>query len=166
MSARPLIAILAVADDGTIGIDGRLPWSIKEDLQRFKRLTSGHAIVMGRKTFDSIGRPLPDRENYVVTTRPLDQEYARLHAYSSPDRALLEATLVDKTPFLIGGAQLYAELWDQVGAVELTEVHSTFETSGEKTTFQFDRSEFVEVARAKSATHPNVEYVTLERRAA
>lgn len=175
---RPLIAILAIADDDTIGIDGRLPWRTPEDLARFKRLTMGHAVIMGRRTYDSIGKPLPGRCNVVITRRSIEVpefgplvwtsyagEQPILFNASSPDRALRYAAEIDKTPYLIGGGEIYHQLWDYVGKVELTLVHRRFESpAGTKTVFVFDREPFVETARVRSEQHEDVEFVTLERR--
>jgi dihydrofolate reductase len=104
----PLALIVAVARDGIIGRDGALPWHLPEDLRHFKRLTRGHAIVMGRRTFESIGRPLPERRNLVVS-RTLAAPPPGVELFPSLDAALAAARTTDPEPFVIGGAALYAE---------------------------------------------------------
>ena len=101
----PLSIIVAVAENGVIGRDGQLPWRLSRDLQRFKRLTMGHTLIMGRKTYDSIGRLLPGRQTIVVTRNPdweLEGGWVR---HSLP--AALSAAAGDAEPFVVGGASLY-----------------------------------------------------------
>lgn len=159
--ATKLTAILAVADDGTIGKDGALPWRIPEDLQRFKALTSSHAIIMGRRTFDSIGKALPFRRNIVASEA--GARCIGCEVYRTPVDALRAAYETDAEPFLIGGARLYARLWPLVTRVELTEVHRSFDPTG-AVTFAFDRNAFQEVQRDRARDNADVEFVTLERR--
>ncbi len=106
-----LALIVAVAKNGGIGLKDALPWHVPEDLKRFKALTMGHAILMGRKTHESIGRALPGRRNVVITRQPLT--FAGCEVAPSLDAAL---ALVkdDAQPFIIGGAQLYAEALPKV----------------------------------------------------
>jgi dihydrofolate reductase len=129
--------ILARARNGVIGNRGTLPWHLPEDLAHFKRTTMGHAIVMGRKTWDSIGRPLPGRLNLVLTHDPHWQA-AGAQAVSSLPRArqLAEAHYgaadaaggpVKRPVFVIGGAQLYAlALQGTVAAIHLTHIDADF----------------------------------------
>ncbi|HEY8990640.1 MAG TPA: dihydrofolate reductase, partial [Luteolibacter sp.] len=107
MTATPrLIAVVAMTADRVIGRDGTLPWHLPEDLQFFKRTTSGHPIVMGRKTFESIGKPLPKRRNIVLTRDPSWQAPG-VEVIHSPAELLNLPDLGD-TVFLIGGAEIYA----------------------------------------------------------
>lgn len=160
-----LTAILAVSDDGIIGVDGpsgpTLPWRLPADLKRFRSLTTGHAIIMGRKTFDSIARPLPSRTNIVVTRTPSSVKWPEVKVCTSPHKAIGEAGLYDDKPYLIGGAEIYAALWAMVSRVELTEVHLSIGTG---TAFAFDRSGWQETAR-EPGEHDGLKYdfVTLER---
>ena len=120
-----LMTIIVAADqENGIGIDNSLPWRLPEDLAHFKRLTTGHAIIMGRKTFDSIGRPLPNRRNIVVT-RNADWRHDGVDAVASLDEA---RTLVagDAQAFIIGGAQIYQQALNFVDEVVLTRVKSSF----------------------------------------
>ncbi|MES2739799.1 MAG: dihydrofolate reductase [Pseudomonadota bacterium] len=101
-----LTIIVATELAGGIGLQNRMPWHLPEDLAHFKRLTSGHPIIMGRKTFDSIGRPLPNRRNIVVT-RNGQWRHDGVEAAGSLEQAM---ALVGRTPaFVIGGAQIYQQ---------------------------------------------------------
>jgi dihydrofolate reductase len=118
----PIITlIVAAADNGTIGRDNRLPWHLPDDLKRFKQLTLGKPMVMGRKTFESIGKPLPGRQNIVVTR---DANYRRdgvtvVHDVDAAVRAAGDATEI----MVIGGAELFRLFLPRAGRVHLTRVH-------------------------------------------
>jgi dihydrofolate reductase len=159
-----LVAIVAVADNGVIGRDNGLPWRLPDDLKRFKALTLGRPVLMGRRTFESIGRPLPGRQNIVLT---------RDRAWSAPGVAvahtLAEARgLAGAVPeiMLIGGAELYRECWHEVERVELTEVHAA--VAGDARFLDCDLGAFREVARAEHPADDRHEhafsFVTLVRR--
>jgi dihydrofolate reductase len=112
--------IVAVARNGVIGKDGKLPWHLPEDLKRFKALTMGHHIIMGRRTWESIGRPLPGRKSVVVT---------RQRDYSAPGatvvHSLAEAVAAcagDDEAFVIGGEEIYREALASADRIYLTEV--------------------------------------------
>lgn len=110
-----------MADSGVIGRDNTLPWHLPEDLKRFKRLTMGKPILMGRKTFESIGKPLPGRENIVVTR---DTNYHRegvtvVHDLDGALRAAGNAPEI----MVIGGAELFRALLPRAGRIHLTRVH-------------------------------------------
>lgn len=135
-----LTAILARSTDGIIGIEAptgyALPWKLSADLKRFKELTTGHAIIMGRKTFDSIGRrPLPNRLNVVLSRAPIGPLDGGIVWAGSVLDALQSATEVDPSPFVIGGAEVYRQFWPLVTKVEMTEVHTTI---GEGIVFDYD----------------------------
>ncbi|PTD96848.1 dihydrofolate reductase [Pseudothauera lacus] len=144
MSARPeLILIAAVARNGVIGRENTLPWRLKADLAHFKAATTGHPILMGRKTWESLGRPLPGRRNMVLTRRSGWQATgAEVHA--SPAAALAAAAGAEKV-FVIGGAELYRQLIDQADTVMLTEVWA--DVDGDAYFPAFDRVQFEELAR-------------------
>lgn len=114
--------IVAVADNGAIGVKGELPWHISEDLKYFRRQTTGCPVIMGRTTYDSIGRPLPGRRNIVLTSRPGLPE--TVCAVSSPEQAFEAAEPAERC-FVIGGAKLYAQLIGSVDKLYLTRVHTT-----------------------------------------
>jgi dihydrofolate reductase len=117
----PIVA--AVAGNGVIGVDGRLPWHLPGDLPRLKALTLGHVLVMGRKTYDSIGRPLPGRTTVVVTRQPEWSADGVQVASSVPD-ALELASSLDDDVFILGGAEIYAQTIGVTDRMELTEVHA------------------------------------------
>lgn len=118
--------IVAAASNGVIGKDGAMPWRIPEDLKRFKALTMGHPILMGRKTWDSIGRPLPGRENIVITRQKLDLAGATV--VRSLDEALDHARARGATDaFVIGGGEIYQQALPRADVVHLTAVHAAFE---------------------------------------
>ena len=120
-----LSIIVAVSENGVIGRDGDLPWHLSADLKRFKRLTMGHTIVMGRKTWDSIGRPLPGRES-VIISRQLDFQpnYDEVQVVQNLNDALLKSA--DET-FVIGGASIYALALPLADRLYITRVHATVE---------------------------------------
>lgn len=120
MRPARLSAIVAADRDGVIGADGRLPWTLATDLARFKRLTTGHAIVMGRKTFESIGRVLPGRR-HVVLTRDRTWRCDGVEVVAGVDEAL-GAVAADPDPFVIGGGEIYREFWPFVTHLHLTRV--------------------------------------------
>ncbi|MCS6799468.1 MAG: dihydrofolate reductase [Myxococcota bacterium] len=99
---------MAMSRDGCIGRGGRLPWHLPEDLAHFRRTTMGHAVVMGRRTFESIGRPLPGRRNLVLSRNPAYAP-AGVEVCSSLQDALRRAMRSDSMPFVIGGARVYEE---------------------------------------------------------
>jgi dihydrofolate reductase len=122
MSAAPTITlIVAAADNGTIGRDNALPWHLPDDLRRFKQLTLGKPIVMGRKTFESIGKPLPGRQNIVVTR---DANYRRdgVTVVNGVDAAVRAAGGAPEI-MVIGGAELFRLFLPRAGRVHLTRVH-------------------------------------------
>ena len=122
----PLALIAARARNGVIGLDNRMPWHLPEDLAYFKRVTLGKPVVMGRKTFESIGRPLPGRLNIVVTRNP-DWQAAGVQVAHSLDAALaLAAAAAPEEIMLIGGAELYRQALPQADVLYLTEIDAEF----------------------------------------
>lgn len=117
--------IVAMSDDRVIGRGGKLPWHLSADLQRFKRLTMGHTIVMGRKTYESIGRPLPGRTS-VVISRQADYRPEGVHVATSLDAALQRAVDDDEV-FIVGGAQIYEQALPRVDRLAITRVHARLE---------------------------------------
>jgi len=117
--------ILARARNGVIGAGGGLPWRLPEDLQFFKRTTMGHPIVMGRKTWESIGRPLPGRRS-VVVTRNRSFSAAGAEVVHSLDEAVARCADAEEI-FVIGGAQLYADALPRADRLLLTEIHADFD---------------------------------------
>jgi dihydrofolate reductase len=117
-----LIAIAAVSLNRVIGKDGKVPWDIPEDLHRFMKLTSGHTVLMGRKSFESLGKPLPNRRNVVLSSRSIPQ----VETYSSIDSAL-KALRDEEEVYAIGGGEIFAELLDRVDMIRLTLVEQEIE---------------------------------------
>ncbi len=118
-----LTIIVATDKQGGIGINNSLPWHLPEDLAHFKRSTSGHAIIMGRKTFDSIGRALPNRRNIVVT-RNSDWAHDGVEAVTSLQAA--QELLTEDRAFIIGGAQIYQQALSLADQLIITEIQEDF----------------------------------------
>jgi dihydrofolate reductase len=121
-----LSIITAVAENGVIGRDGKLPWIMADDLRWFKQLTMGHTIIMGRRTWESIGRPLPGRR-MIVVTRQSDYHVGdeNVHKVSSLDAALEAAQAAgDDEVFVIGGAELYREALPRATRLYYTQIHA------------------------------------------
>lgn len=156
-----LTLIAAIAKNGVIGIDNRLPFRLPEDLKRFKALTMDHPIIMGRKTWESLPRALPGRHNIVIT-RQCDFAAVGATVVTSLDAAL--ALIGDQSAFVIGGAEIYALALPQATCLELTEVAA--EIAGDVWFPFFDRSQWRETARSKhhdAAANLSYDFVTYLR---
>ncbi|MBO5875411.1 MAG: dihydrofolate reductase [Alistipes sp.] len=116
--------IVAVAENGVIGDKNSLLWHISEDLRNFKRVTSGHPVIMGRKTFESLGRPLPNRKNVVITRQDITIEGCEV--VHSLDEAL-GLFSAEEEVFVIGGAQIYREAMPLADRFYLTRVHHSYQ---------------------------------------
>ncbi len=142
--AKRVVLIAAVADNGVIGADGGIPWHLPEDFAHFKATTLGHTLVMGRATYDSIGRPLPGRTTIVLTRDPDWTAEGVLVAHD-----LAEAlALADDLPgdvYVAGGSDVYAALLDRADEQILTEVHSR--PGGDAFYPEFDRAQWTETRR-------------------
>jgi dihydrofolate reductase len=151
------VIIAAVARNGVIGLEGGLPWHIPEDLARFKELTLGNAVVMGRATFESIGRPLPGRVNVVLTRRP---DWARDDVITahSLEEALSTVAELGVDAYIAGGAEVYAASLEEADRLELTEVD--LEPEGDTWFPEVDWARWQEVSRE---VHPGFSFVTYER---
>lgn len=119
-----LTIIVATDARRGIGINNTLPWRLAEDMAHFKRLTTGHPVIMGRKTFESIGRALPNRRNIVIT-RNSEWHHDGVETASSLPHAI--GLVGQELAFIIGGAQVYAEAIDCADAVIITEIAQTFD---------------------------------------
>lgn len=135
--------IVAMTKDHVIGKDNDMPWHLPEDLKLFKEKTSGHIIAMGRKTYESIGRPLPNRENFVITRSGKDIEGCKV--FSSVEECLKAAKEYDKKLFFIGGGQIYADVVDMVDELHISYVKEDYE--GDTYFPKFDKSRW-EIAEA------------------
>lgn len=160
-----LSLIYARAANGVIGKDGAMPWHLPEDLAHFKRLTQGHPVIMGRKTWDSLParfRPLPGRANIVVT-RQADWNEIGAQRASSLREALSMAEQTDSEAWIIGGAQIYAQALPLASRVEVTEIGRDFD--GDAHAPQLG-PEWQEVARSRHMGSGGLpfSFVTYERR--
>ena len=170
MASPEIVLIAAVADNGVIGSHGALPWRLKSDMQRLKAMTLARPVVMGRKTFVSIGRPLPGRTNIVVTRDAGFRGRGAVVTNSFTDaRAVALGDALRRSAgeiAVIGGAEIYAQWMDCADRLEITEVHARPE--GDTRFAAIDASIWVEVARER---HPagkddsaDFSYVTYRRR--
>jgi dihydrofolate reductase len=159
MSGPDIVAIAAVARNGVIGAGQDIPWRIREDWQRFRRRTTGHVLIMGRKTFDSIGRPLPGRTTLVVSRDP-GWRHDGVEVAASVTAALdLAARAEDQTVFVAGGGEIYRAAWPHLTGLEITEVDA--EPAGDVTFPVISAEEWQEVARER---HESYDFVTYRRR--
>lgn len=157
----PLTLVAAVADNGVIGADGDIPWRLPADFAHFKALTLGHVLVMGRATYESIGRPLPGRTTIVLTRDPTWQAEGVLVA-ADLDTALRLAEAIDDEVFVVGGASVYAEALERADVQVLTEVHLS--PDGDTRYPEFDRLRWIETQRVShTAGEIDFEFVWWER---
>lgn len=158
-----IIIVAAVAQNGVIGYRNALPWHLPEDLKHFRELTTGHAVIMGRKTWESLPpkfRPLPNRRNIVLT---------RDASYVAPGATVLHAldevatVAAGGTTFVIGGAALYAHMLPRAQRLELTEIDASF--AGDAFFPPFDRAQWRETKRTAGISANGLRYafVTYER---
>lgn len=159
MNRPHIVLILARADNGVIGQNGRLPWHLPADLRHFKALTQGTPMVMGRKTFDSLPGLLPGRRHIVLTHDTNWQEEGAEVAHDI-DEALRLANAPHVS--IIGGAEIFALFEPYADRVELTEIHIAAE--GDTTLPPFDPAIWHEVRRERHDGPPPHSFVTLERR--
>lgn len=161
-SPHPLMivsAIAAVSRNGVIGREGRMPWHEPEDLKRFKAITTGHAIVMGRKTFESIGRPLPGRRNIVLTRRPGPRFPEGVLHFNSLEAALQACEELGETEvFVIGGAEIYAVALPLCDRLYLTRIDR--EVLGDTEFPPWNADEWTETARERRG---DLTFLTFER---
>ncbi|WP_299110753.1 dihydrofolate reductase [uncultured Winogradskyella sp.] len=144
-STNELTIIVAAGEDNAIGKDNNLIWHLSNDLKRFKKLTSGHHIIMGRKTFESFPKPLPNRI-HIVITRQLDYKVPSGVIVVNNLEDAIDAAKTDTQPFIIGGGEIYKLSMHLADKLEITRVHSTFE--GADTHFpEIDSSKWKEVNR-------------------
>jgi dihydrofolate reductase len=152
--------VLAMAENGVIGMNGALPWRIPEDMRHFKALTMGKPCIMGRKTWDSLPKkPLPGRANIVVTRDRNFRGDGAVVAHSLDD-ALAHAKNAEEIA-IIGGAEIYAAVLPRANRIYLTEVHAAFD--GDASMPPFDRTIWREASRENHAGDPSYSFVTLER---
>ena len=165
-----VVLIVAVAENGVIGAGGTIPWRLKTDQQRLKAITLNKPVVMGRKTFESLRRPLPGRTNIVVTRDAnyrapgavVTTSFKNAHAVALGDALRRSATEIA----IIGGAEIYAQWMDAADRLDVTEVHAR--PDGDTRFAAIDPARWKEVSRARNPAGPDdstdFSYVTYRRR--
>lgn len=138
-----LSLIVAMAENRTIGLNKEMPWHLSADLKKFKKITMGHLIIMGRKTFESIGRPLPGRKNIIISR---NSNYLRegCEVFNSLDSAL-ESCSKEEEVFVIGGATLYESILEKSDRLYITEIKKSF--VGDTWFPEFDQNQWAEYQR-------------------
>jgi dihydrofolate reductase len=161
-SFHPKISMIAaIGEHRELGKDNQLLWRIPVDTRRFRDITRGHAVIMGRKTYDSMGKALPQRTNIVIT-RDKNLTLSDAIVVHSLDEALIEANKVEKDEvFIIGGAQIYTEALDRADMLYLTIVHNTYDADA----FFPDYSQFKEITFKEEHTEsePHFTFVNLRK---
>lgn len=165
MAKSPLLTMIAAAaKNDALGKDNDLIWHISEDLKRFKRLTSGHAIIMGRKTFESMPKALPNRTNIVLTNKKDYQPEGAIVVHTIEDA--LNLVKDDTQPFIIGGGEIYRLFMPYCDRIELTRVHHNFDAD----VFfpKIDLNQWKEIARenidATKEQPYHYSYITFEKK--
>ena len=165
-----IVFVVAIAENGVIGAGNAIPWRLKSDMARFKALTIGKPVIMGRKTFESLRRPLPGRTNIVITR---DTAYRAAGAVVTTSAAAAEAVALGDALrrsvteiAVIGGAEVYRQWLDRADRLEITEVHARPEGD---TQFDVDKAGGEETTRIRHPAGPDdsadFSYVTYRRRA-
>jgi dihydrofolate reductase len=161
---RPRLSLIAaMARNRVIGLHNRLPWRLPADMKRFRELTTGHAIIMGRKTFDSLARPLPNRTNIVVTRDPEYRPNGATVVHSIEEA--IASVGSDREAFVIGGEQIYRQTLPVADRLYLTIVDSDFD--GDAWFPEYDAREWKEISSEQYRPDENniegLRFVTLER---
>jgi dihydrofolate reductase len=164
-----IVFVVAVAENGVIGAGNAIPWRLKSDMARFKALTIGKPVIMGRKTFESLRRPLPNRTNIVITRDPVYRAAGAVVTTSAADAgalALGDALRRSVAEIaVIGGAEIYRQWLDRADRLEITEVHARPEGD---THFAIDGARWDETERVRHSAGPDdsadFSYVTYRRR--
>jgi dihydrofolate reductase len=152
-----LSLIVAMTHEGVIGRGGKLPWRLSDDLKRFKALTMGHHLIMGRKTFDSLGRALPGRTTVIITRQSGYEVPAGASAVHTVDEALDRAR-ADSEPFVVGGAEIYRAALARVNRLYVTWVEAQME--GDVRFPAIEWNEWKEVTRESRTADQKNEYPT------
>jgi dihydrofolate reductase len=138
-----LSLIVAMAENRTIGLNKEMPWHLSADLKKFKKITMGHPIIMGRKTFESIGKPLPGRKNIIIS-RNSNYLQEGCEVFNSLDSAL-ESCSKEEEIFVIGGATLYESILEKSDRLYITEIKKSF--AGDTWFPEFDQNQWSEYQR-------------------
>lgn len=164
-----IVFVVAIAENGVIGAGNAMPWRLKSDMTRFKALTIGKPVIMGRKTFESLPRPLPNRTNIVITRDAAYRASGAIVTTSAADAdAIARGDALRRSVAeiaVIGGAEIFRQWLDRADRLEITEVHARPEGD---THFEIDKAEWDEVERVRHPAGPDdsadVSYVTYRRR--
>ncbi|UVO33183.1 dihydrofolate reductase [Bradyrhizobium arachidis] len=164
-----IVFVVAIAENGVIGAGNAIPWRLKSDMVRLKALTIGKPVVMGRKTFESLPRPLPGRTNIVITRDAAYRASGAVVTTSSADAlAIARGDALRRSVAeiaVLGGAEIYRQLLDSADRLEITEVHAR--PDGD-TIFEIDKAQWDEMARERHSAGPDdsadFSYVTYRRR--
>jgi dihydrofolate reductase len=151
-----LSIIVAVDENNAIGKDNKLLWYIAEDLKYFKSITNGHPVIMGRKTFESIGKALPGRTNIIISRNP-QFTVAECIVTASLEKAIGIASAIDEDQFIIGGASVYREAIRIADAIYLTVVHNKYDADTffpEISQTEWDEVERIDFERGKNFNYP------------
>lgn len=140
-----IAAIVAMSENNVIGINNELPWHLPQELKYFKKITTGHTIIMGRKTFESIGRPLPNRQNIVVTRQ---SDYKAEGATVINDLEEYLSHHKEEDLFIIGGAELFKMSFPYLDTLYITEIHHSFE--GDTFFPEFNKDEWIIESRSEA----------------
>ena len=155
--------VVAIAENHAIGKDNKLLWYLPNDLKHFKTITSGHTVIMGRKTYDSVGKPLPNRRNIVVTRRHID-----IHGCEVVNslEAAVDLCKTEEEVFIVGGAEIYRQAMAITNKIYLTIVHQNFE--GDTYFPDIDKNIWIETERENhdpdEKNKLSYSFITLERR--
>jgi len=149
-----LSLIVAMATNHTIGVNKQMPWHLSADLKKFKQITMGHPIIMGRKTFESIGRPLPGRDNIIIS-RDLQYQQEGCQVFNSLDAVLENYKDLDEI-FVIGGATLYEATLARADSLYITEIHKTFE--GDTWFPEIKKEQWLELERQDVSDDSSVDF--------
>ncbi len=172
MNEVKISIIVAMAENRCIGKNNKMPWHISDDLKRFKSLTKGHHVIMGRKTFESItsylGKPLPNRENIVISRSEYLTDHDDVTIYKDIDLALKYAKAKAQKQkldeiFIIGGAQIYTQTINQADQLYITKIHKSVNGDAFFPAFKYDK--WQEISRIDNLEHcPPYSFITLKRR--
>jgi dihydrofolate reductase len=159
-----LSLIVAMAENRTIGLNKEMPWHLSADLKKFKKITMGHPIIMGRKTFESIGKPLPGRKNIIIS-RNSNYLQEGCEVFNSLDSAL-ESCSKEEEIFVIGGATLYESILEKSDRLYITEIKKSF--AGDTWFPEFDQNQWSEYQREDIDNDVSVDFsysfVTYDRK--
>ena len=159
---KEITLIAAASENNALGKNNQLIWHLSDDLKRFKRLTQGHSIIMGRKTFESMPKALPNRKNIILTR---NKGYKAQNAWVAHTiEEALKLTEGDLQPFIIGGGEIYKLFLSRAHSIELTRVHGTFEADTFFPEIDYKNWELIEEEKHLSSVNQPFDYSFLKFR--